>query len=100
MYNVRQRSSAVAYLLTYDAEAGHRVNDRQHGIHSLVLLAAVHDERRERDAVLGKVGVPLLGVKPVDVGVGDEQSTFPRLVDCGEMIMLGVKDIVDKLETW
>lgn len=92
------RAMGSANLLANDAEARHRVNDGQHGLHSLILLAAVHDERRKRNVMIREVGLPLLGVKAVDVSVGDEQNAVPRLVDRGEMIVLRIKDVVDELK--
>ena len=46
-----------------------------------------------------EVRLPLLGVVATDVGVADEQHSLPGLVDAGEVVVVDVEDIVDKLET-
>ena len=46
-----------------------------------------------------EVRLPLLGVVAADVGVADEQHPLPGLVDAGEVVVVDVEDIVDKLET-
>lgn len=86
-------------LLADQTKGIHRINDGQHGVHCLVLLAAVHDERGQRDAMVGEVGGPLFGVELADVGIRDEQDTFPWLVYLHKVIVIRIEDVVNELKT-
>ena len=50
------------YLLANDTKAVHGIDDRKHGVHGLVLLAAVHDERRKENIMVNEIGLPLYRV--------------------------------------
>ena len=87
------------WLFADEAELVHGIDDRQHSSHSLVLLATGHDEGGEGDVVVLEVGFPLLGVEATHGRIADQEHTLPRFVDVGELVALGVKDVVNKLET-
>ena len=77
----------------------HGINDGQLGRNGLVLLATSHDESRQWDVVMLEVCLPLLGIVAVDSHVTNQQNPFPGLVDVGEMVMRGLENIIDKLES-
>jgi hypothetical protein len=86
-------------LLADQTEVVHSVDDGQHSGHGLVLLTAGHDEGCQRNVVMLEVCLPLLRVEARNGGVANQEHALPRSIDVGEVTMLGVEDVIDKLET-